>query len=211
MDAATLQSKVYSGYAKAALRMGLPFDVYRSAGLLTPIAIGNKVHTGLLASFTTGMQYSAYNKPTKPDWIGILDGSQVQLGDWLVGVNDTFWIADMQPLLPIAAAQANRTVSIMRPSYTTTAPMEAQETAIATALPVFMQTKRDVGSAPPDFPTRTNSEAAVPKWTTWINAHAVGQILKNDVMVDENGERYVIDSPDLTSFGYICLSHIEKP
>jgi hypothetical protein len=211
MDGATLQARIYSGYAKAAARIGLPHDVYRSASMLNPLAVANRLISALPASMTTGMAYSAYNKPKIPDWILIADASQLIIGDWLVGGQGTFYVSDMQPLLPIPVVQCNHVVNIMRPSYSIAGSLEQTETQIASAFPVFMQSKRDKDHTPAGFPTATESATSLPMWITYINAHRVSDIQKNDVIVDENGARYIIDVPDLTSFGYIVETHIEMP
>ncbi len=58
MDGQKLQSKVYGGYAKAAQRIGLPFDVYRPSDATDPLATGNKVVSALPAHFTADGGYT---------------------------------------------------------------------------------------------------------------------------------------------------------
>ena len=62
MDAATLQARIYAGYAKAALRIGYVYDVWRPAGAANPLT--NKV-ASLNASFNA--QDWTYTKPNLPD------------------------------------------------------------------------------------------------------------------------------------------------
>jgi hypothetical protein len=210
MDGAGLQSIIDRGYGIAAQRIGFPCSVYRPASMLNPVG-GTPLYTNVMAGFTTGSEYSRYNKPKVPDWTALLDGTNIQIGDWFVGAQGTFYIADMQKILPIAAIRCNRTVSIVRPTYTVTGVMEQVDSTIATALPVFAYTSRDKATAPSAFPSPTESAAGMPVMEFYINAHTIGQILKNDVIVDENGDRYVIDAPTFTSFGFVVLAHIEKP
>ena len=67
MDGALLQQKIYGGYAKSALRVGLPFDVYRPSGSVNPLAIGNKIAT-VRAAFTvhSASQFS-FDRPGLTD------------------------------------------------------------------------------------------------------------------------------------------------
>lgn len=211
MDAATLQSRIYSGYGKAAARIGLPMDVYRSASMLNPLGAGNRIVSGQLANVTTGWDYGKFNVPKQPLWTLVADASSLNIGDWLVGAEGKFYLADKQSLLPLPVVECNRSVTITRPSYSTTGALEQAETTVASAFPVFMQSKRDKGHTPAGFPDATESTAATPTWLAYINAHGVSDIRKNDVVTDENGVRYVIDVPDLTSFGYIVEMHAEVP
>lgn len=211
MNGTQLAALVAQGYAIAADNIGLPHDVYRSASMLTPLEIANRLISALPASMTTNYQYSGYNKPKVPDWKLIADISQLAIGDWLVGGQGTFYVADIQPLLPTPVVQCNHVANIMRPGYTVAGSLEQTETQIASSFPIFMQSKRDKDHTPSGFPTATESATSLPMWVAYINAHSVSQIQKNDVVIDENGTRYIIDVPDLTSFGYVVEMHIETP
>jgi hypothetical protein len=213
MDAATLQSRIYKGFGKSALHAGYAFAVYRSSSMINPIAVGNMVIASINSVFAPSSTYrlSSYNKPEVPDWTAIVDATQMQAGDWLVGVSGTYYIADLQPLLPIPAIQCNRTISISRAGYTTVAPLEPTQTVIATNLPCFMGNKRDKESSPTSFPAPSDTKTGQPNWLFYINTRGVADIRKNDLITDENGVNYVIDVPNLTSFGYICIAHNEKP
>lgn len=211
MDGATLQAKINKAYGKSASKVGFPATLYRSASLINPIANRNVVQTGVMVSFAPSLSYSDYNKPKVPDWTCLVDGALVQIGDWLVGVQGTFYIADLQMTLPIPAVQCDRIVSIIRPSYSTHGPLTPVETTIATALPVFAYTAKDKGSAPAGFVAPTESRADVPELEVYINARNVGDIQKNDVIVDELGNRYVIETYNPTSFGFIVIARLEKP
>lgn len=299
MDGTRLQAQIDRGYAICASKIGLPFDVYRPSSLLTPIASGNKVLTAFLASFTVSkdtLNYMSYNKPKVPMWTAILDSSQVQIGDWLIGAQGIFFIADKQALQPIPAIQCSGNVSIVRPGYLpgagpistlgtvaggllytsgtysnvaltggsgtgaqativvfggavasvtktapgidyaigdvlsasaaniggtgsgfsipvtlTVGPMEQGETSIATSFPVFGYTARDRGRLPAGFPAASETDAATPSMEYYINTRTIGAIQKNDVIIDEVGTRWVIDTPNRTSFGFIVEARIEKP
>src|SRR6185437_5929854 len=116
MDAALLQQKIYGGYAKAAVRIGPTYSLYRPpAGVATnPIVSGNLITT-LPASFNAeDMKYQKPNKYGKATWYCIADGTQMQVGDYLVGQSGTFFIAGMQETLPILAVECNRQVRIGR-------------------------------------------------------------------------------------------------
>lgn len=212
MDAATLQARINSGLGKAAARLGLTYSVYRSSSMVNPIAPANLIASNIKAAFTPSSTYSFtdYNKPAIPDWTGIVDASTLLVGDWLVG-SSIFYLADIQPLLPLPFVQCNRTIGIKRAGYTTSGSLEPTQTVIAAGLPVFMFTQRDKESFPAAFPASSSSSTGTPNWQFYINARSVSAIQKNDVITDENGINYVVDVANLTSFGYIALAHNEKP
>jgi hypothetical protein len=114
MNGALLQQKIYAGYARAAQRIGQAYTLYRPSGAGNPIVPGNIVTT-LPASFNA--EDMAYRKPEDYDkalWYCLVDGTQVQAGDYLVYQQNTYFIAAMQLALPILAVQCNRRVRIGR-------------------------------------------------------------------------------------------------
>jgi hypothetical protein len=299
MSGVLIQNRQNRINALTATHIGLPFDVYRSASMLAPLAAGNKVITGLMASFAVSvpaLDFRNYNKPHVPFWTAILDNAQIQIGDWLVGAPGTFYIADKQALQPIPAIQCGSVVTIARPGYvtapgpiqafgavvggtlytdgvyaavslsggsgsgakatitvlggsvssvvltskgigyavgdmlsalassiggtgsgfsvrvnTTAGPLASGETNIATNFPVFGYTSKDRGGKPAGFTEATETAAEMPSVEFYINSHTVGSVLKNDVLIDETGVRFIIDTPNRTSFGFIANARIEKP
>lgn len=113
MDAAKIHAKIYAGRGKAALRLGLLYDVMRPVTASDPFS--NKVTTLNAAFNNTDNKYLKANHPGDPLWYSDLDGRQTQPGDYLVGANSTYFIAAQQPLLPIICVECNRTVRMTRP------------------------------------------------------------------------------------------------
>lgn len=211
MNGSKAQQLIYRGYGKAATQIGFGCIVYRSSSLLSPISPGNVVASNVPASFTTGFEYSEYNKPKNPFWTALIDGNALQIGDWVVGPQGTYYIADMQKILPIAAVNCNRVVSIVRPGYSGSGPMEQTDVAIASNLPIFTYTSGNRGKRPAGFPGPSETEAPMPELECIINSHDSNAIRKSDVIIDELGDRYVIETHNPTSFGHIVLARIEKP
>ena len=217
MDAETIQLKVWMGYGKASIRVGPLFDIFRSDSMINPLDAANKIGT-VNASFTTGMEYSSYNKPTAPMWTALVDATDLKVGDWLSREGETFYIADIQNLLPIPAVGCSAVVDIARPGYGSVGGgFGTQEELIAQGLPVFMLNKKDKTSAPHWFPAATDSAVSLPEWNFYINTRELNAIRAHDVIIgdqlDAQGERcrYEIASLTLTSFGYIVNARLEKP
>src|ERR1017187_784096 len=117
MDAATLQQRIWSGYAKAAIRIGYTFAIYRSATAINPLDSGNLIGTtfcGIDKNYT-------YKNPAKygdKQYQLLIDGTQVLPFDYLVGqdITATYFICSMFPLVPILGMACNHTITITRPT-----------------------------------------------------------------------------------------------
>ncbi len=216
MDGTLLQSKIYAGYAKAALRIGLAFDVYRPVSASNPLATGNKIAT-LKAAFTvhTGANFN-FNRPADykaPLFHALLDGAQVSVGDYLKGATATigpFFIISKDPNVPILAVQTNRTISIFKPEGTFTRPLgisgyggtiastaNANELAIMTAWPAGVyEGARGTGSA--NLP----GDAGAGMWRIYVPAWPGVLISPGCIVTDDVGNRMIVRSAELTDFGW---------
>lgn len=208
MDGATLQAKLYAGYAAAAQRIGLPFAQYRPAAGTQALASGNQIGS-VLAAFDTGP--FAFQKPQdygKATWNCLADGRMLQPGDYLSAASGIFFIASMQPLLPIYAVQCNRTVTIWRPQQQQAiGPLgyggstASNETAIATSFPASVLSASKTGHAPTNLP---GDVAAA--WFTLLLPALPGatQILDHDIATDDLGNRFVLSGVELSGLGWRC-------
>lgn len=147
MDAAAIQAKVYYGYAKAAAHLGLPFQQFRPTGPTNPTS--GSPRATLPATFTVAGSTFAFGRSAKHEdalFNVLIDGSQTQVGDYLVGATDTYFIASQQPMLPILAVRCNRVVTVATPgpaqafgpSHVFSGTTTANEAALATGVPVSL-------------------------------------------------------------------------
>jgi hypothetical protein len=113
MELSAIQAKVYKGYARAASVVGSSYDALRVNGADNPVS-GTPVAT-LMAQFTPHSASNfSFNKPSdfkSPLFHAMLDGSLVQVGDYLVGV-DTYFLAGLDPLQPPLAVACNHVISL---------------------------------------------------------------------------------------------------
>lgn len=196
MDGTTLNSRIYNGYAKAASHIGQLQAQYRPASAISPLtaSIGN-----LLASFNIGGQYANQAKADVLMWQAILDGSQVQIGDYLVGEH-TWAIIGMEPLMPVIALRCTDKVTVSRGSrsFTTADGLSQTETVIAQDLPCYVQLKRDKGfGSPAGFPAPTNTSAPMPAWFVYVCLGGVtpaGFFKEGDVVTASSGQKWKIDA-----------------
>ena len=209
MDGAKIQQKVYRGYAIAANKIGFPHSQYRPVSAdLTGLA---PISTTLLASFNAeDMTYGKPNKYAKPTWYAIVDGTQTQVGDYLVGAAGTFFIAAQQPLLPILAVECNRTLSFARPqaqsdvgavtNYEGNTPDTQTPLATGWFASVLQGTKGEKNEVGLPGDVRT------PWWAILLPAIPGVTLQSSDLMFDDLGRRYILSSVELTDLGYRCTA-----
>lgn len=206
MDAATIQSKIYAGRAKAALRIGLTSAVHRPLSATTPI---NQI-ASLNAAFNSGdSNYKKPNLPGDPVWFGDFDGSRTLPGDYLYRVDGAIWfIGAQQQLLPIICIDCNRSVMIVRQIQSSSVgnlgyigKTQATETTILGATvkwpaSILFGGRRDSTgiSLPSDVGQSGYKMMLPPSVPITIQA--------GDIVIDDLGRRYAIEGAELTDMGY---------
>jgi len=207
MDGATLQAKLYGGYAKAAKRIGLPFAQYRPQAALQPaLSSANGVQT-LLASFNAeDMGYRHPRGYARVGWYCVADGGQLQAGDYLSGNGYTYFIAAMEPLLPILAVRCNRVLSVFRPQQQAGVGAvgyggmtAGNEMPRLTQFPasILLGTKGEHSLV--DLPGDVRS----PWWAILLPNLPGGVTLRSgDLMQDDLGRRFVVSSAEQSALGW---------
>lgn len=110
MDASRINAKIYTGRGKAALRLGFDYVVYRPSEASNPLTHNVRI---IKAVFNRGdNSYLNPNLPKNAFWNVDVDGNYLQVGDYLVGDSQVFFIAGMQSILPIVAVECNRRIRI---------------------------------------------------------------------------------------------------
>lgn len=203
MDATTLQSRIYAGYAQAAKRLGLTYAQYRPASAANPLAV--QQGTLLAALNAEDMTYGKPNRYGNPVWYGLFDGRLTQAGDYLVGPGGTFFIASQQLHLPIQCVECNRTVSFFRPQqqvldgenpYGGTTDENQTPLMVGWPASVLQGTKGDKDGAV------LPGDVRMPWWSILLPAFP-GVLLKSaDIITDDIDRRYVISSAELTDLGW---------
>ncbi|MBU9823191.1 hypothetical protein J1782_25195 [Rahnella sp. BCC 1045] len=204
MDAAKLRNKVYIGYGKAAQRIGYVAQQFRAASAFNPLQ--TTPLQSLNASFTTNFNYSAPNKYGQATWLGVFDGRQFVVGDFLSSPEDgVFFVAAMQTTLPIYCVQANRTISVLRTSQEdaggvigyggTTA---ENEVALMTGWPASILNGTKGEKSPVNLP----ADAKTPWYLLLFPSYGDIILRTSDVITDDIGRRYIVSSAELTDMGW---------
>ena len=205
MKADLIQERLWHGYQKAAEVLGHKYRQYRPNGPTDPTAIQNALGYRHLSLNAEDMKYSKPNKYAKATWYGLCSGVGLSVGDYLVGPSGTFFVAAMQPLLPIFMVECNRVISLLRPAQTTGIGVAqyggdtiATETKLMTGWPasILQGTKGEKNAT--DLP----GDVRTPWWTVLV-PYCPGVILNtSDIISDDIGRRYTISSPEQSSLGW---------
>jgi hypothetical protein len=208
MDGIALQDRIYKGYSRVADSVGLQYDLYRASFSsditvpdrdmldLDPIVPKNKIRKMPIA-VAADKDFSVPNKFHSPTWYCYADGRKLQQFDFLVGAFGTFYIADKQPNLPMQAIKTNHVLSIGRGIYSTVGPIGQTINYYATRLPCFIQFKREQIKAT----IADTIGQATTQWDAFIPLPN-NMIKQDDIVFDEEGNRYLVDAPDFTEIGY---------
>lgn len=197
MNAALLQDRIYAGYAKDALHTGYLYEIYRSDTPISPLDAGNLVGS-------TYCRFAALvdKKPHQykiPNYTLFADGRLLQPRDILVNADHgTFFVGDMQHLLPMQAVKCNDSISVTRPVYQTGTIVEVLDgELIASAMPCFRQLKKvDQKPVASAFGAST---ASTPVGEFFAYVPIDWTLLKqNDLVTDQSGRRYTISTIDPT-------------
>lgn len=199
-----LAKKVWFGYGKAASKLGVNHALYRPLTALDAITQANAISFSLPASFSVDPAYAKPDKYGNAQWLALVDGNQVLRGDYIVGPS-TWFIAQIDPLLPIKVIQCNRVISIKRPFVESAAGAGpyggstlGTETALITNWPCSILN----GSRGATSEVRLPGDVTMPRWVVLLPALAGLVIRTDDVIEDDLGRRGIIASAELTSFGW---------
>ena len=205
MDSVLLQQKIYGGYAQAASRIGPLCTLYRPASAANPLASANIV-ASLPASFNA--EDMAYRKPSgygEALRYCLIDGTQTQAGDYLVGGGNTWFIAAQQLALPILAVACNRVLNLSRPQQLSGAgtagyggETAAGETVLMSGWPASVlqggKGERSEAALPGDVRN--------PWWQILLPQWAGVTLRSGDIVSDDISRRYVISSAELSGLGW---------
>ena len=199
MDGATLQQRIYAGYARDVAHTGRAYSHYRFDPdvPVSPLEAGNLLGE-LYCRFAAEKRFEIPHKYKDATRFLYADGREIEQHDLLVGPFGTFYVADMQPLLPLQAIWCNEVVTIGHPVYVEGV-VEPDNFVIS--MPCFRQLKR-LEQRKPEYGSGT---AATPigEWFLFIPVQA-SLLEQGDIVVDQGGQRYTLDAIDNTEIGVVA-------
>ena len=115
MDAAVILAKAAYGYGVAGSKLGLPHAWYRPQNSGPAIIPANQLGSlPFAASATSKGDFARPATPTQMDWYALLDTSQTAIGDYFVGPDGTWFLAEQGLLTAPVARLCNAVLSGFR-------------------------------------------------------------------------------------------------
>lgn len=210
MDGARLQYLIYKKAGGiSAKHIGFPMSLFRPSSATNPLAVGNL--RGTIYCANSGDPNYTFMKPNtsgRPIWYPLIDGTQTLVGDYLVAADgSTFFIAGMQPTVPMWAVECNRVVNLLRPAGVSGVGAQpyggdvtSTEVPTMTGWPVSVLTKSRGEMGVVNLP----GDVKLP-WSEVLMPYAGVEIMFGDVLMDELGVRHLISSTERTDAGYRML------
>lgn len=200
MDGATLQAKVYAGFARAAQRTGTPYDLYRPTDPMVPIGV--KIAT-LPADFRASDNYMAPNKYGVATWLGLYDAAQVEVGDYFIGAGGTFFVAQQSAFRNLYVVGCNRTISVSRAgAAVSVGTTSADDQTILAGWPSSVLR----GSPGEKNHVGLPGDVREPWFQVLLPMLGGNAIRYADVITDDLGNRYVCSQIELTDLGWRILA-----
>ncbi len=206
MDGPGINEKIRFGYAKAAQKLGEPFDLYRWTSPIDPIDSANLIGS-LPAVMTVDWEWMKANKPGNNIWYVLIDGQassfplSAEERDYLVG-DAVYYIFSKEYQMPMQAMQCNRQITINRPTQSM-APgsngyidPQSSPTEIARNMPASVLLTNSGENSPMKLPSDTKQGT----WTIQIPNDF--SILVGDIVIDDLGQEYVVMIPEESEFGW---------
>jgi hypothetical protein len=205
MDAAHLQDRISWGLNVASRSIGTTADAYRPKGPFDPLDKRNRFLRLPVAFSPVDGGFVHSNRYGNAVWHGIFDAAYIRVGDYLVRQDGTWFVADLQPLLPVLCVKTSRTVSFNQPSSvqgvastTYSGVTAASTTSLMTNWPANVLGAGGGGFPEADLP----SDSTIPYWTVLIPAVPGVIISPSDIMSDDLGRSAVVAAAELTSLGW---------
>lgn len=210
MDGIKLQAKIYSGYAKAAQRIGWDTGLYRPTTAANPLAPVNKQQS-IRASFNAeDMGYRKPNKYGHPTWWGLFDGRLTKVGDYLTNDSDgTFFVAAQQQALPILCVSCNTVVDVLRPQQQAGVGalgyggnIDSTETPLMQQWPASVLQSGSGEKADSILP----GDVKTPSFSVLLPRFQSVVIRTGDIIKDNLERRFIVRSAELTDLGWRLMA-----
>lgn len=205
MDSSKVQDRYAYGLGAAARRVGDQTDAYRPKGPFEPLSKSNRflrLNALFLPKDGSSKHANGYGMA---EWQGVFDASYTAPGDYLLQKERTFFIAAQQPLLPVYCVEANRTLTISRPSVQTGAAADPYGGYTSTGNMTLMQgwpasvlAATGKGEPAAHLPT----DQIVPFLAILIPAIPFVSLSPGDMISDDLGRSAVITVSELTALGW---------
>jgi len=206
MNGATINAKVWAGYAKAASIIGTEYQHFRPSSANWPLSGINAMANMMVSLNADDPKFSRPEVYGKITWYAVADGSQLQVGDYLVGIEGTLYVAALQQMLPIYVVDCNRTISVLRVTLAgasegfigQSGDTTSTEVALMTGWPASIRQ----GSKGEKNEVQLPTDVRTPWWQILLPSWTGVTLRTSDIIIDDLGRKYLVSSAELTDMGW---------
>jgi len=207
MDGLRLQGKLNKAWGRAAGKTGLAYALYRPASAINPPPLDaqNIVLSALLCSLSNKGHFEQALAFGHSEWQSWHDAARSCVGDYLVGPAGTFFVAAQQPLLPPLLVQCNRIFTVTRPTQPLGAGAVGYGGDTPGNDPILLRewpASCLEGSKGEENRVELPLDVKNPWWRVLMPEFPGVVLQASDVLTDEQGQRYLINSAELTPLGW---------
>ena len=201
IDRAGVQDRLNRGMGAGARVLGAPYDLFRPRGATRPLAPGNRVMR--LPVVLDGGD-PGYRRPRgyERGMRAMFDGVLVRPGDYLVGVLGVLFVAGMPPLQRALCVAAGAVLDVVRPGGAGLPGLNGYggvgEAGLAPVLSGWPGQMAVVGRGKSGA---VPGDGGASEWSVLLPGVAP-EILASDLVQDESGRRFVVQSAELSAFGW---------
>lgn len=228
-NAASIQRRLWKGYAKVACKQGLLSGIYRPDNAQSPFA--NKVGN-IFVVYTNSYGFAKPDRFGVSTMFGVFDGSLVRQGDYLVTppfddtrtdplrsfsntgdpqFHDVFYIASIDLNAPCLLVETHRTISVSRVIQSTSKGFIGNISAVnETVLLSGWRASILQGTKGEKNATELPMDVRLPWWTITLPSYAGVVIKEGDIIRDDLGRKYLVSSPELTQLGWRITASLER-
>ena len=205
MNIDRLQDRISYGMGAAARKLGSPCTVYRPLGPVGPLRPHNKLIEVSVAFHPIGRDAGGVRAAFA--WEATFDSHYTAEGDYLVGDQGTFFVAMQWPALPVKCILTNQVVTIVRPSFAAQGGYSGLcatgGAVVISQWPGHLDLATSASSSAKGPIVSTSGCLLLPKLPTSIEVA--------DVITDEAGTSYIVQSAEQTATGWRVLTHSVTP
>lgn len=204
VNATRIQNMIDRGYAQAARRIGLDFDLYRPIAIDQPLKPANRIDR-IRCSFNINGKYTGQSKANQLYWQIIAEGCRLEIGDYLVG-EATYVVVAKDPLMPPIALRCTDVLNFSRIAADTDVGLRPYgaplpQVPYATGIPAATAIKRESGKPTAGLP----ADAAMRGFYGAFFYLPVGTVQTRDTATDETGENYQVTAVSMGLLGTEAL------
>ncbi len=205
--AEVIQARIYAGYGKAARVVGMPHDLFRPYEPDDPLRLVNL--EGVVRAVFDARPSLKFSIPAQHNdafRYAVVDGTAVQVGDYLVGPKETVFVAGMPDLQSIVCIGCNTKVSLRRtPPDPDFGPIEDRSPDVSSEVRVFHDWPASMlysGRGGGDD-VQLPGDAPPPNWNLLMPpVPTVAPPREGDVMVDALGRRFAVSWCEVSHLGW---------